>query len=286
MDTLPTLSVNGQFVSASQPQIAHTDRSFRFGDGFFQTIAVVSGVPYQWEFHCAQLEKATQLSQIPLPNSLTEWVKALLIHASPSTEGALRITVSRGSGSRGYYPIDCATNVIMEFHPIVFPATASKLRLCVSTYRRFPASYLDGSLKWNIGLNNTLALLEASQQNCDNALQLSYDGMLCEAASANLFWLKNQVLYTPSLYTNCLRGSTREAVMRLSPWPVHEVEKSPETLADAEAVWLSNSRYLIAEVTAITPLGFEYAPIENPLFSLLQTDRIQYAQQHHSLWKH
>ena len=284
MDTLPTLSVNGQLVSASQPHITHTDRSFRFGDGFFQTIAVGSGVPYQWEFHRAQLAKASQLSQISLPDSLTEWIKTLL-HASPSDEGTLRITVSRGSGSRGYYPIDCATNIIMEFHPTVFPTSAAQLRLHLSSFRRFPASYLDGSLKWNIGLNNTLALLEATGNQCDNALQLSHDGMLCEAANANLFWLKNHVLYTPSLHTNCLRGSTREALIRLSPWPVKEVEAQPEILANAEAVWLTNSRYLITEVTAITPLGFEYSPIENPLFSLLQTDRIQYAQQHHSLWK-
>jgi branched-subunit amino acid aminotransferase/4-amino-4-deoxychorismate lyase len=285
MDTPPTITVNGQLLPAGTASITSQDRSFRFGDGFFQTIAVINNVPYQWDFHLSQLQKAASFSQILLPDALEEWVKAHM-RANPITEGSLRITISRGAGSNGYVPTARIPLTVIESQPLLFPKAAEEMRMYVSAYRRFPESYLPGKFKWNMGLNNALALMDASGHGCKAALQLTHDGAICEAANANIFWLQNNVLFTPSLESNCLQGSTREAVLRLSPWPVKEVLVPLEMLRRAEAVWLCNTQWLAAQVIEIMPTTMRYSTPNTILFSLLQKDRVIYANEHAAKWHH
>jgi branched-chain amino acid aminotransferase len=48
--------VNGRFVAADEAVLPIADRGFRFGDGVFETIRLVSGVPYQWELHIGRAQ--------------------------------------------------------------------------------------------------------------------------------------------------------------------------------------------------------------------------------------
>ena len=112
-------------------------------------------------------------------------------------------------------------------------------------------------------------------------------GVISEAASANLFWLADGQLHTPSLDTNCLNGTTREAVLRLSPVPVHAAHAGIAMLEKAEAVFLTNTRLGVHPVSAIEPMGWRF-PTEHPLLKGLQKalseDRASHHKQHAALW--
>jgi branched-subunit amino acid aminotransferase/4-amino-4-deoxychorismate lyase len=56
---------------------------------------------------------------------------------------------------------------------------------------------------------------------------------------ANVFWLKDDKLFTPALTTGCLAGTTREYV--LEKINCEEVEVAIDALSDADAIFLTSA---------------------------------------------
>jgi branched-subunit amino acid aminotransferase/4-amino-4-deoxychorismate lyase len=63
---------------------------------------------------------------------------------------------------------------------------------------------------------------------------------------ANLFWAKNGEMFTPSLNTGCLAGTTREYV--LEGLECREVEVGIEALEAAEDIFLTSAGVGIVQV--------------------------------------
>jgi branched-chain amino acid aminotransferase len=60
-------------------------------------------------------------------------------------------------------------------------------------------------------INSMLALKEALQCGCDEALLLDPEGYVAEGSGENVFIVRDDVIYTPEL-TSCLDGITRDEV--------------------------------------------------------------------------
>lgn len=285
MSTHPLTCLNGQFVPAADARIQVADRGFRFGDGVFETIRVASGVPYQWELHMARLAAGLDALRISAPS--TDWKADVkkLIASAPARDGFLRIAVSRGVGSAGYLPTaDATPTTAIEWMPMS-PAPTAPAKLWQSTLTRPPLSALPTNHKLAQGVSSTLALLEARDNGCDEALMLSADGNLCEVAAANVFWVKDNTVYTPALSTGCLNGSTRATVMRLIN--VTEVVATPDALLDAHACFIANARVGAWAVATLSPAQkfFDAAhPLLLNISDKLDADRAEYIAKHAKEW--
>ena len=284
----PYAYVNGRLVRKSRAHLAIDDRGWRFGDGLFETIAIHHGVPYQWEFHCTRLRDGLAALAIPLPDLPLAYIVKKLLHKNRQTSGFIRLSISRGVGSRGYrpHPANLAPSLVIEsLRPM--DGTLAPARLWVSAWQRVLPTQLPSQFKLAQGITSTLALLEAAQHEADEALLLNPHGQIAEAASANIFWSKKGTLYTPSLTTGCVRGSMRAVVMRLSPLSVVEVEAPLAALAEAECVWLTNGRIGIRSVAEIMPATYRYAPHEltETLRQMLARDREEYSNIHAGVWR-
>lgn len=287
--TEPTITcINGRFARAHRAAVPVADRGFRFGDGVFETIRIVGGVPYQWELHMQRMAQGLAALRISIEVPWDLMAKKT-IQKNAARDGYLRIAVSRGMGSRGYqpFPPDMPASFAIEYLPPL-PAPEKPYRLWLSNWAKIPANCLPGKFKLAQGVNSILAVQDANQNGCDEALQLSTDGMVSEAGSANIFWLAEGALHTPSLETNCLSGTTREAVMRLSHLPVRVVNVGLPTLQKADAVFITNTRFGIHPVSGIEPLGFTFAtnhPDMQRLVRAVQDDRDRYRTRHAEGWK-
>lgn len=280
--------LNGAYLAASEASVPLADRGFRFGDGVFETIRLVNSVPYQWELHLARLNEG--IAALRFTPADIAWARHAreIIARNKAREGFLRLAVSRGVGSQGYLPAphDQPITWAIEYLPPVLAPT-QPARLHISRYARMPTSCLPANLKLAQGVGSTLALLEARDAGCDEALQLSADNMLCEAASANLFWLKSGQIFTPPLSSGCLRGTTRAAVMRLAPAPVCEITASVEALREAEGIFLTNSRAGVWPVAHVEALGWQCAttlPLIVALADALARDRERHTSAHRASW--
>ncbi len=277
--------LNGTFLASDEACLPIADRGFRFGDGVFETIRLESGVPYQWTLHLARLRAG--LASLRMAEPAVDWAAAAreVIRRNapppPGTLAFLRLSLSRGVGSAGYRPLpDAAPNWAIEYTTAPLPP-ARPLRLHLSTITRPPASSLPGNAKLAQGIGSTLALMEAADHGCDDAILLTPDGYLAETASANLFWVLNGRLFTPPLSTNCVNGTTRAATLRL--FEVVETLATADILNKAEAIFVSNVRVGIAQATLDLDVTPQIAGA-HAFQQALTADRAAYAAHHRSAW--
>lgn len=277
------VNINGKTVPTERASIPVADRGFRFGDGVFETIALHDGVLYQWELHEQRLNEGLAALQIPLPSHDIPRLVRRVIRKNEIRDGFVRISISRGVGSKGYRPLpDSEPTLVIECLPFG-AAKEPAVSLWLSRYCKPPKNSYPTAFKTAQGLNSTLAIMEAAAQGCDDALILSHDGQLCETASASLFWYQNGTLFTPALSTGCLRGTTREAVLRLSPYPVKHEAAWIEALQNAECVFITNCNLGIMPVSTLKPQGWQwkaYHTIIGELQSLYRLDIKRYVELH------
>jgi branched-chain amino acid aminotransferase len=94
--------------------------------------------------------------------------------------------------------------------------TEKGLSVCISSWRRFDDDMISTKAKiTGAYCNSALAKTEAIQNGYDEAIFLNRDGGVCEASGANIFGVKNGVVYTPPLSANNLNGITRRSIIEL-----------------------------------------------------------------------
>ena len=259
--------------------ISTADRGFRFGDGIFETIAVYSSVPYQLEWHLERLKAGLAAIKIANPNLKSADIVEI-IKRNNITDGFVRIMISRGEGSQGYLPKpQIKPTVIIEAFPRKDPMPESAT-LFFSTYLKPSLKSLPVNFKLAQGLNSTLARLEAQEKGCFEALQMSSDGSVCEASSANIFWVKGDAIFTPALSTGCLMGSARAALLRLAK--IEEVTALVADIRTADEVFLTNANWQILPVIELKPMGWKWKIGKQTaqLHERLKADIANYVQQH------
>ena len=86
---------------------------------------------------------------------------------------------------------------------------------------------------------------------------------------ANIFWIKNEQLYTPVLATGCLAGTTREFV--IENLACEEVEAGTAELAKADAIFMTSAGIGIIAAAELNGKRFEAS--EHPITTLLSVAR-------------
>lgn len=247
--------INGNWAPSSTPIIHANDRGFRYGDGVFETIPVYNGKPYRLSFYLMRLSGGLQAIGInerfdDLPEIITE-----AITRNNAQNAMLRVAISRGAGGRGYTPDAQVTpTLLVEVLPATTPPES--IQLYLADARRIPAQCLPVQHKLAQGLNSTLAILQAQEHGCNEALQLTIDGHIAEGSASNIIWQKGDALYTPALDIGVLAGITRKVIMEQRE--VHEVAEPLENLSDADAVIMCNSAWKALPVISLAPQGWEW----------------------------
>ena len=246
--------VKDKFVPAYSASISIQERGFRFGDGVFETIRISSGVAYQWELHCERLISGLLALKIEADISELEKLCTKLIRKNKIKNGILRISISRGIGSNGYFPTAKNSTIIIETSEL--PAVKKPaVNLWLSSYEKISLGALPVNTKLMQGVSSTLARLEADQNNCHEALLLNRDKHISECSSSNIFWFRDDYLFTPELSCGLVAGTTRSAILRISPFEIKEGKFSLEDILSADEIFLCNVAWQIISVQKILPVG-------------------------------
>jgi branched-chain amino acid aminotransferase len=279
--------LNNRLLPTAEALIPVTDRGFKYGDGVFETIAVHGGVPYQFAWHMERLRHGLAAIRIECGLSDIQAQCRQLLEKNAVRDGLLRLQVTRGSGGAGYLPdAQSPPTLVIQTLPMPQPPQAP-VSLWLSGYEKISPRALPVQYKTCQGLNSTLARLEASEHGCFEALLLNGQGHVTETASGNIFWLHDDVLHTPALSCGVLEGGMRAAIIRLSPYEVREVAATPDALAGADAVLISNVVWKALAVNRLLPTSYQWkseAIVEN-LRRLLAEDINGYCKGHAGDWQ-
>jgi branched-chain amino acid aminotransferase/4-amino-4-deoxychorismate lyase len=225
--------------------IASDDRGFTLGDGVFETVLADQGRLVAVDRHFERLARSAALIGLPEPpgeRCRAAASRALVTAGLENARAAVRISWSAGAGARGLdRPDPLVPALTVAVAPSPRPEQPARLHLAgVRRNESSPAS----RAKTLAYLDNVLARREAREAGADEAVMLNTRGELACAAAANLFWIKGDRLFTPALACGALSGLVRAdvlGVVAVSGLDVHEIAAGPEALAEAEAVFITNS---------------------------------------------
>ncbi|MGQ8875600.1 aminotransferase class IV [Paenibacillus sp. TSA_86.1] len=259
-------AINGQLVQLAAAVVPVTDHGFLYGLGLFETFRTYCGKPYLLERHLDRMASGCEELGIPFTVTaaeVTDWITRLM-QANRLEDAYVRYTVSAGEAPLGLPSGDYTdpTHIVLakalaEPSPTLYERGKMLQRL--STPRNTPESQVRfKSLHY---MNSILAKRELNgcgqhDQRILGAegLQLTRDGYVAEGIVSNVFWVREQVLYTPSLSTGILPGITRGVVIEIAAQqgiPCREVQSSWEDLQQADEIFLTGS---VAEIVPVTTL--------------------------------
>ncbi len=234
------ININGKFFDEDQALISVKDRGFRFGDGIFDTIKVINSKPVFFPLHMERIIEGLDSIRIDLSTKNIEQQIYQTIKTNNLKNGYVRISITRGEGSRGYMPTD-------EVRPNFVIETMKDRRitqtdgsLYVSQYQKPSLKSLPVNSKLMQGLNSTLAKMEANDTGCFDAILLNHNMQICECSSSNIFWFdQHDNLRTPSRDSGCLNGVTRKII--IENFETHEGFYGINSLKTANEVFITNT---------------------------------------------
>lgn len=270
--------INDKIILEQKALISIKDRGFRFGDGIFETCLIKNGIIYNWQSHLQRLQAGLKEIKIHFDYQDLENLSLKLIQKNKIKNGYLRIAISRGVGSIGYLPQEnIKPTLVIETLPQK-SKPKSPIKLCVSNYTKPSIKSLPVNYKLMNGLNSTLAKMEAASQNCFDAILLNDKNQICETSSANIFWVKDDILYTPHHDCGCLFGTIREKILQLSSMKTKLVKAKLKDLLNADEVFLTNVAIGVLAVDKIANKEFKNKKYSQIFGDLLNEDIKKYVK--------
>lgn len=226
------------------------DRGLDFGDGLFETLLLHEGKLLFRELHLKRLQRGLQALYFP---NCTDSVGLQLQRAADAVRdwgwrwSALRVTVSRGAGPRGYAPpVEAIPRIIITASDLgsSHGEMSPPARLSLASVRWSSQPALAG-LKHINRLEQVLAAREYRLAGMDEAVMLDQAGMVVSVTAGNLFVASEGRLLTAPIEDCGIAGTRRDLIMhRWAPalgLKCEEVTLTPRQLESADEVFLSNS---------------------------------------------
>ena len=125
------------------------------------------------------------------------------------------------------------------------------MRVRVSSFTRHHVNVAMCRAKANGNyMNSMLALKEAQNSGCDEALLLDANGFVMEGSGANVFVIRDGVIYTPDL-TSALAGITRATVMQLADEAGYQIIEKRIT---RDEVYIADEVFFTGTAAEVTPV--------------------------------
>jgi 4-amino-4-deoxychorismate lyase len=244
------------------------DRGLLYGDGLFETIAVVNGRPRFLDWHLERCARGAQ--RLGFPASDFDLLRAEIGSVAASPQAVVKLVLTRGAGARGYRPPQAPlpTRIVAAFEwPVRPPGWGAGLRVgwCRTRLGRNPAL---AGLKHLNRLEQVLARAEWDDGAMDEGLQRDDRGHVIAATQANLFVKIGGLWVTPRLDQCGVAGVMRRAFCQWSAERGQHVAERDLSVADletAQALLLTSSligarpvRELAGRPLAVDPVAAEF----------------------------
>jgi branched-chain amino acid aminotransferase len=142
---------------------------------------------------------------------------------------------------------------------IIFPLAKyfkeEGIKACVSSWRRIHDTAIPPMAKAAGNyLNSILATQESKRNGYDESILLDRDGYVSEASGENIFLVRNNNIYTPSIASSALEGITRDTAITIAKYLGYKVKErsiSRTELYIADEIFLTGTAAEIIAVTSI-----------------------------------
>jgi branched-chain amino acid aminotransferase len=257
---------DGALVPWRDAQLHVLSHGLHYASGVFEGERAYSGHIFKLRAHTERLLNSARLLGMTIPYSAEEIDAACrgVVEANDLTEAYVRPIAWRGAEQLSVSAQHTTVHLAIATWawPNLFGAARREgVRLGLATWKRpHPETAPTASKAAGLYMIGTLAKHQAEAEGFQDALMLDWRGNVAEATGANVFFVMDGALHTPT--PDCfLDGITRRTVMALArarQMPVHERTIRPEEMQGASEVFLAGTA---AEVTPVRQIGaLTFAP--------------------------
>ena len=254
--------LDGELVPWQEAKVHVLTHTFHYGVGVFEGVRAYSTPDrgtciFRLAEHTDRLFRSAKILQMNMP-----WDRDALIAAQREVvrvngleEGYLRPMCFLGSEGMGLRADNLQTHVMVAAWPwpsYMDPEAQNRgIAVRTSSYTRHHVNITMCKAKANGNyINSILALREAIDSGCEEALMLDNEGYVAEGSGENFFMVRDGIIYTPDL-TSCLDGITRNAIFRIAADEGYEVREKRIT---RDEVYICDEAFFTGTAAEVVPI--------------------------------
>ncbi|WP_435218561.1 branched-chain amino acid transaminase [Luminiphilus sp. nBUS_07] len=254
--------LDGELVPWQEAKVHVLTHTFHYGVGVFEGVRAYSTPDhgtciFRLKEHTDRLFRSAKILQMNMP-----WDKDALnaaqrevVRVNGLEEGYLRPMCFLGSEGMGLRADNLKTHVMIAAWPwpsYMDPEARDRgIAVRTSSYTRHHVNITMCKAKANGNyINSILALREAIDSGCEEALMLDNEGYVAEGSGENFFMVRDGVIYTPDL-TSCLEGITRDAIFKIAHDEGYEVRERRIT---RDEVYICDEAFFTGTAAEVVPV--------------------------------
>ncbi len=252
---------NGELVPWADAKVHVLTHTLHYGVGVFEGVRAYDTPRgpciFRLEDHTRRLFDSAHILALEIPYTPEEVSQAQreVFRANELVEGYLRPMVYLGSEGMGLRAKGLSVNLCIAAWPwpdyMDADAREKGIKVRTSSFTRHHVNITMCKAKANGNyINSILALHEAMDCGCDEALLLDNEGYVSEGTGENVFLVKNGVLHTPEL-TSCLDGITRDTILQLAAEMGVEVRERRIT---RDEVYIADEAFFTGTAAEVLPI--------------------------------
>jgi branched-chain amino acid aminotransferase len=266
--------MNGEFVPWPDAKLHVLTHGLHYASSVFEGERVYGGEIFKLTEHTERLRHSANVLDFEIPYSVEEIDAACsdLVKAQGLVEGYVRPVAWRGPEMIGVSAQNTSINLAIaawDWGSYFDPEERLKgIRMTIAEYRRpDPKTAPVKTKAAGLYMICTLEKHRAEAAGYADALMYDWRGRIAEATGANIFFVKDGVLHTPT--PDCfLDGITRRTVIelaRLRGIPIQERTIMPDEMADFEECFITGTAAEVTPVSEIGPYRFTTGEITKTL---------------------
>jgi len=218
--------LDGEMVDWREAKVHVLTHTLHYGMGCFEGVRAYEtdkgAAIFRLQEHTDRLFRSAHILGMKIPFSKEEINQAQLdaVAKNNLSQAYLRPMVFFGSEGMGLRADNLNVHVMVaawEWPAYMGEEAKTKgIRIRTSSYTRHHVNITMCKAKANGNyINSMLALREALESGCEEALLLDNEGYVAEGSGENIFIIRDGVIYTPEL-TSCLDGITRNTIFKFA----------------------------------------------------------------------
>jgi branched-chain amino acid aminotransferase len=259
--------MDGEFVQWRDAKVHVLTHGLHYASAVFEGERMYEGEIYKLTEHSERLHKSAEILDFEIPFSVAEIDQACkeTCQRMGLTDAYLRPLAWRGSEQMSVSAPESKIHLAIAAWtwPSYFDPELKRkgIRLGRARYRRpDPATAPTASKAAGLYMICTVSKHVANREGYDDALMLDYRGYIAEATGANIFFVRDGVIHTPT--ADCfLNGITRQSLIRLARDKGFEVVE--RHIEESELPTFSEC-FLTGSAAEVTPVGeigeFKFTP--------------------------
>lgn len=253
---------DGDMVPWRDAKVHVLTHTLHYGLGVFEGVRAYEteeqgAAIFRLQEHTDRLYGSAKILNINIPYTKEQLNEAhkLVVRENGLHQAYLRPMVFLGSEGMGLRAEGLKVHVIVaawNWPSYMSPEALERgIKVRTSSYTRHHPNIAMTKAKANGNyINSMLALREALECGCEEALMLDVEGFIAEGSGENVFIVKNGIVYTPEL-SSCLDGITRKTVMQLAEEAGYKVIEKRIT---RDEVYIADEAFFTGTAAEVLPI--------------------------------